>query len=90
MINNVIAVIEFNVCWSNNENYVRLVMSLHLLNSIYAKGMSGEITGIHRMINSAINVIQYMKNDDCTEMQSSINDGRAINNLIAVIECMKK
>ena len=65
-------------------------MSLHLLNSIYAKGMSGEITGIHRMINSAIDVIQYLKIDNCTEMQSSINYGRNINNLFAVIECMKK
>ena len=65
-------------------------MSLHLLNSIYAKGMSGEITGIHRMINSAINVIQYIKIDNCTEMQSTINDVRTINNIIAVIECMKK
>ena len=49
-----------------------------------------KLQGIHRMINSAINVIQYMKNDDCKEMQSTINDVRTINNLIAVIECMKK
>ena len=49
-----------------------------------------KLQGIHRMINSAINVIQYMKNDDCTEMQSTFNDVRTINNLIAVIECMKK
>ena len=65
-------------------------MSLQLLNSMYAKVMSGEITGIHRMINSAINIIQYMKIDNCTEMQSMINDVRTINNIIAVIECMKK